>query len=215
MARKTKKAAPHLRIRIEPELLARLEKSRKVHGRTLTGEIVHRIEQSFQKEQIADVTADALRAAAGNRTSDLLRALATAIWLIERRAGKKWDQDPETYGQVLMVLEPIISAFVRPYDAKRAWFVFKQELPPVGPEGHGVFGNILQLDQSAKAAALETLQQMGMAPSDAEIAEGAKKFEIAEAARRRARANRPSRPSGFYSLADLPQEAPKDKGEEK
>jgi hypothetical protein len=41
---------PHLRIRIEPRLLARLEKSREKNSRTLTGEIVERLEASFRKE---------------------------------------------------------------------------------------------------------------------------------------------------------------------
>jgi len=44
------KEAPHLRVRIEPRLLARLEKAREKSGRTLTGEIVSRLEQSFQRE---------------------------------------------------------------------------------------------------------------------------------------------------------------------
>jgi hypothetical protein len=52
--RKSKEAAedhtPHLRLRIDPRLLARLEKSREKAGRTLTGEIVHRLEQSFLKD---------------------------------------------------------------------------------------------------------------------------------------------------------------------
>jgi len=49
MSPKTKET-PHLRVRIEPRLLARLEKAREKNGRTLTGEIVHRIEQSFRKD---------------------------------------------------------------------------------------------------------------------------------------------------------------------
>jgi len=40
----------HLRIRVEPPLLARLEKGREKSRRTLTGEIVHRLEQSFRRE---------------------------------------------------------------------------------------------------------------------------------------------------------------------
>ena len=53
MVRKPKET-PHLRVRIEPTLLARLEKAREKSGRTLTGEIVHRIEQTFRKEEDAD-----------------------------------------------------------------------------------------------------------------------------------------------------------------
>lgn len=60
---------PHLRVRIEPKLLARLEKSREKSGRTLTGEIHHRLEQSFQREDTAAlVTRAAREAAAGTMT---------------------------------------------------------------------------------------------------------------------------------------------------
>ena len=50
MARKSKEATPHLRVRIEPDLLARLEKAREKSGRTLTGEIVSRLKSSFVRE---------------------------------------------------------------------------------------------------------------------------------------------------------------------
>src|SRR5215212_1358010 len=50
MARKTKDT-PHLRLRVEPGLLARLEKSAAKAERTLTGEIVHRLAQSFGVEE--------------------------------------------------------------------------------------------------------------------------------------------------------------------
>jgi hypothetical protein len=49
MARSTKET-PHLRVRIEPRLLAKLERAREKEGRTLTGEIVRRLEQSFQQD---------------------------------------------------------------------------------------------------------------------------------------------------------------------
>jgi hypothetical protein len=44
------KETPHLRVRIEPKLLAKLEKSREKNGRTLTGEIVARLEESFRTD---------------------------------------------------------------------------------------------------------------------------------------------------------------------
>jgi hypothetical protein len=47
MAKKTVKQPPHLRVRIDPKLIARLEKARDGNGRTLTGEIVSRLEGSF------------------------------------------------------------------------------------------------------------------------------------------------------------------------
>ena len=58
MATKSTRETPHLRVRIEPRLLARLEKEREKNGRTLTGEIVHRLEDSFRREdQQALITA--------------------------------------------------------------------------------------------------------------------------------------------------------------
>jgi hypothetical protein len=45
-----KQETPHLRVRIEPRLLARLEKAREKSGRTLTGEIVSRLESSFRRD---------------------------------------------------------------------------------------------------------------------------------------------------------------------
>jgi hypothetical protein len=48
MPRKTNDT--NLRLRVEPELLAKLEKAREKHGRTLTGEITRRIEASFDRD---------------------------------------------------------------------------------------------------------------------------------------------------------------------
>jgi hypothetical protein len=49
MPRKDK--VPHLRLRLDPDLLARLEKSRAKAGRTLTGEITLRLERSFRRDE--------------------------------------------------------------------------------------------------------------------------------------------------------------------
>jgi hypothetical protein len=48
--RKTNDTA-NLRLRVEPELLAKLEKAREKNGRTLSGEIVHRVEASFARDK--------------------------------------------------------------------------------------------------------------------------------------------------------------------
>jgi hypothetical protein len=50
MAKKVVKQPPHLRIRIDPKLIARLEKARGTSGNTLTGEIVTRLEESFSTQ---------------------------------------------------------------------------------------------------------------------------------------------------------------------
>jgi hypothetical protein len=169
MAKKRKETTRHLRIRIEPELLARLEKSRTANNRTLTGEIVHRIEQTYRKSDDADLATLVYRAAFGERTGDLLRAFATAIWLIERRTGKKWNEDRETFFQIWAATTAILNAFALPLTADRAFLMFRQgESPPGDKE--------LQRVRSGEDVALEALQKMGLAPSDAEIDEAAKKY---------------------------------------
>jgi hypothetical protein len=54
MARKAKET-PHLRLRIEPSLLARIEKAAAKNGRTLTGEISHRLERSFAQQDAEEI----------------------------------------------------------------------------------------------------------------------------------------------------------------
>ena len=51
MARKSKDI-PHLRLRVESSLLARLTKAAEKNERTLTGEIVDRLEASFKREDM-------------------------------------------------------------------------------------------------------------------------------------------------------------------
>jgi hypothetical protein len=65
MARKAK-ATPHLRLRIEPSLLARIEKSAAKNSRTLTGEISHRLEQSFAQQDTEETMKKVAHASAFN-----------------------------------------------------------------------------------------------------------------------------------------------------
>jgi hypothetical protein len=55
------KETPHLRLRLEPALLARLEKAREKTGRTLTGEIAKRLDQSFQREDQQKLIGDTVK----------------------------------------------------------------------------------------------------------------------------------------------------------
>jgi hypothetical protein len=172
MSKKRKQTTPHLRIRIEPELLARLEKSRAANSRTLTGEIVHRIEQTYRKEDDADLATLVYRAAFGARTGDLLRAFATAIWLIERRTSKKWDEDIDTSFQVSSAMDEIFKWFMTRWGddflLKRAAGL-KYGRPAAPGDSSARRKKFNQLHRAGQTAALETLRQMGMAPSDAEI----------------------------------------------
>jgi sugar/nucleoside kinase (ribokinase family) len=73
------KETPHLRVRIEPKLLARLEKSRQKSGRTLTGEIVERLEESFRR----DDTKEHLKEMAQLVLQELRPELTPAHWAVE------------------------------------------------------------------------------------------------------------------------------------
>lgn len=53
MARKPEDAT-HLRLRIYPIQLAKLESAALKNGRTLTGEITHRLDESFKRDNLAD-----------------------------------------------------------------------------------------------------------------------------------------------------------------
>jgi hypothetical protein len=104
MARKPKEA-PHLRVRIEPTLLARLEKAREKSGRTLTGEIVHRIEQTFRKNEDVDLR-DAFLG--GDDTAKALQGIANAMRL-ETAAGTPWSKDQEKVKAVRTAADLIIA----------------------------------------------------------------------------------------------------------
>lgn len=54
MPRKQKDTA-QLRLRIDPIRLAKLQKNADKNGRTLTGEITHRLDESFKRDDLTDV----------------------------------------------------------------------------------------------------------------------------------------------------------------
>ena len=84
MAKKHRET-PHLRVRIEPSLLDKLEKAREKNGRTLTGEIVERLEESFRRQERTDLVTATAQATASATTStffsstQMLRELAKAV----------------------------------------------------------------------------------------------------------------------------------------
>ena len=91
-----KRETPHLRVRIEPRLLARLEKAREKSGRTLTGEIVSRLESSFRRDdheelivETVDKTLTALRALRAREQS-----LDTQIEELKRQEGPPAPRSP-------------------------------------------------------------------------------------------------------------------------
>jgi hypothetical protein len=106
MARKPKETT-HLRVRIESALLARLEKVREKTGRTLTGEIVHRIEQTFRKEEDADLGSAFL---GGDDTAKSLGLLATAMRLVTAEGdGTPWSKD-QTKAEAVQAAAPLLIA---------------------------------------------------------------------------------------------------------
>jgi hypothetical protein len=62
----------HLRVRIEPKLLERLDKARKWRRRTMAGEITERLEDSFRHDDITD--------AVSNVSSDVESAVDDAVY---------------------------------------------------------------------------------------------------------------------------------------
>ncbi|MGZ3320199.1 MAG: hypothetical protein ACXU9C_04370 [Xanthobacteraceae bacterium] len=109
MPKKSPIKTPHLRVRIEPKLLAKLEKSREKNAHTLTGEIVTRLEQSFETEdrlalfreamdrRIEDVKSQADRdlvahqarlEAFGNKTAEKIAEQAAVIRELEQEVGQ-------------------------------------------------------------------------------------------------------------------------------
>jgi len=202
-----------LKLRFSEALRRRLEREAARQDRSLNSEIISRVEQSFQKRDESELTASTLRAAFGGATGDLLRAIPIAIWLIERRTGKKWNEDFETYFSVKDATDNVIEALARPLTPVRAAGIFKQreerlfspdlleriagmmvgdlEQRRIPKSRSQIIAEIekmetasLQRSRLAKGAALEALQKMGMAPSDAEIAEAGKK--VAEPRKREA-----------------------------
>ena len=168
-----------LKLRFSEALRRRLEREAQRQDRSLNSEIVSRLDQSFRKSEDADLAADAFRAAFGEPTGDFLRALATAIWLIEKHTGKKWNRDNRTRFQVIMAMEEIMNAFVRPLSAKGIVDAVESELAIrkylQADLSHDRDATFIHDRDAARAAALETLQKMGMAPSDVDIAEEATK----------------------------------------
>src|SRR6516162_6235212 len=102
-----------LKLRFSEALRRRLEREAKRQEQSLNAEIIGRLEQTFRKSEDADLLGSTLRALFGGATGDLLRAIATAIWLIEKHAGKKWHEDPETALQVSHAIDEIIAWFTR------------------------------------------------------------------------------------------------------
>lgn len=52
MTKKTKETT-HLRVRIDPIRIAKLEKAAEKNGLTLTGEIIRRLDESFERDKLS------------------------------------------------------------------------------------------------------------------------------------------------------------------
>jgi len=165
MARKTTDTV-QLKLRFSEALRRRLEREARRQEHSLNGEIINRLEQSFRKSEDADLLGSTLRALFGGATGDLLRAIATVIWLIERRTGKKWNEDRDTAFEVERAIGSLVEMLAFPLSSGRGLMIFG----PTDADETEVAG-MMEALQRAGAAAVETLKKMGIAPSDAEIPE--------------------------------------------
>jgi hypothetical protein len=100
--------APHLRIRLEPELLAKVEKARRGTGRTVTGEIAHRLERSFTDERNfatgSEHAAEHLEMAAialPHIPPEQLATYVNALVVSLRRIAAQLREEPEKYHEQL------------------------------------------------------------------------------------------------------------------
>jgi hypothetical protein len=172
-----------LKLRFSEALRRRLEREAKRQENSLNAEIISRLEQSFRKAEDVDLVGNMLRGMFG-ATGVLLHAMVTAIWLIENRTGKKWNHDSDTSLEVRAATDCIIDSLSQPPTYGALFDIFKQEEPTVDVL-ESLYGNKEQLLEELRAfrrtrlgkgAALEALQRMGMAPSDAEIENTAAKY---------------------------------------
>jgi hypothetical protein len=185
MARK-KTDTVQLKLRFSEALRRRLEREAKQQKQSLNGEIISRLEQSFRKAEDADLIASTFRAAWGGPTGDLLRAIVTAIWLIEKRTGKKWNEDTEAHLNTADAINYLVYAFAHPpvpaqavalsqlqkmmtpeevehlsEDVARSMGAPKEEVLRM-------LGGVIQKEKLARGIALEALQKMGIAPQAGE-----------------------------------------------
>jgi hypothetical protein len=181
-----------LKLRFSEALRRRLEREARRQEQSLNAEIISRLEQSFRKAEDADFVASTFRAMFSG-TGDLLRAIAAVIWLIERRTGKEWREDPETSHAVRQATDFIIDALAGPPTWGDLFRIFKQPEPTIEELERAYEVNkaevlealraVSRTTRLAKGVALEALQKMGLAPSDAEIAAIEKRAQAQEAAR--------------------------------
>jgi hypothetical protein len=102
------KLAPHLRIRLDTELLARVEKSRQANHRTLTGEISERLEESFQQELTAQKQLGlASLLLGGDDNARLLLLIGSAV----HYTIGDWRRDPKAAEVLLKAVEFIVTEF--------------------------------------------------------------------------------------------------------
>jgi len=169
-----------LGFRARDDLRRRLTDAAKLSGRSASEEIEHRLDQSFE---MAELIAGAFRAALGETNGDLMRAIATVIWLIERRTGKKWNEDLLTAFEVSSAIDSIVRGLTQPLSPERAFIHFRRRPSSYKEGGPAELTEVGRRMEMGKGIALEALQKMGMAPSDAEIAEASKKTpsELSEA----------------------------------
>jgi hypothetical protein len=83
---KAKDTSRHLRLRLEPSLLTRLERAAERSGKTLTGEITGRLQRSFEEERDAAILN--LLVGGNDTYADVFRKI-----VLELQANAGWDKD--------------------------------------------------------------------------------------------------------------------------
>jgi hypothetical protein len=89
-----------LNMKVPRDLRIRLERAAKKSGRSLTGEVGHRVQRGFDYEELFG----------SEYTQILIRLIADAVTLIERNTGVRWNETPEVLESVLSAVRLIARA---------------------------------------------------------------------------------------------------------
>ena len=116
MIKRSRSDTVQLKARMKEPLRAKLEGAAAAKGISLNAEMVHRLEQSFQRERAQQELSQTVKNAfyeefGGLEYSPLLAMLGNAIRMVEAGTGQKWHQDFETAAQVNEAVTTIIGAF--------------------------------------------------------------------------------------------------------
>jgi hypothetical protein len=136
-----------LSMRTTAEIRRRMERAAEANGRSLASEVEDRLISSFNQDDIREAMFG------GPELIDLFKMLAAAADIVERRMGKSWTADYETFIAVKAAWKKILNGMQPDLSAEDRRAIAQLEdldpgprpTPPTPPTGHtsdeaGLFG---------------------------------------------------------------------------